>query len=86
MYSILNLKTFYDDIKNIEKNHKNYLKKISIFINCIKENPYSKPYKKLVGFQNRYRYEIGKKFRLIVDIEDKNLIFRRIGRRKNIYT
>lgn len=89
MYKIYYSKQFLKDLKNIKKGDPQRIKQIAIIIEIIKDNPFSSNLhiKKLKGIENQYRYEIGKKYRILVEIiiKENYLEFLRIARRENFY-
>ena len=77
--------SFLKEIKKIKKSEKDYISKINFFVNEIKKDPYSLPYEKLRGNKNLYRYEVGKKYRLIINFDSEKIIFKDILRREEAY-
>lgn len=89
MYNIEYSKQFLKDLKNIKQGDPNRIKQIGEIMHQIKLDPFSSHLhiKKLKGLENKYRYEIGKKYRILVEIiiTDNYIQFLRIGRRENFY-
>ncbi len=48
------------------------------------EGPFSLPYKKIAGVENRYRVRIGE-YRIIYEIERGKILVLKIGKRENVY-
>ena len=79
-------KAFLKDLKNIQKSEKYHLPKINSYIRIIKQNPYELPYEKLRGQKKMtFRYEVGKEYRFIIELEENLILFKNILRRESAY-
>ena len=88
-YNVEYSKKFLKDLKDIKQGEPSRIRQIKKNIEIISRNPFSSNLhiKKIKGKDNEYRYEIGKKYRILVEIiiTEKYIEFLRIGRRENFY-
>ncbi len=72
--------------KELLKLPKTILKKLSVVIDDLANNPYPSGYKKLTGSDHTYRIRCGD-YRVVYSVFDDRLIIHiiKIGHRKNIY-
>lgn len=77
-------KKFEKELDLILSNYPKYKNKISSLVKKINENPYGLPYKKLVNFENFFRYRLGN-LRIIIEIKDNFIIYHNINTRDKIY-
>ncbi len=68
------------------KLHKNIQSRLQIKIDTLTDNPRPHGYKKLQGFENRYRIRVGD-YRVVYEIHDNVLLVLivKIGHRRDIY-
>ena len=83
MYKVEFKKQAFKFIQNLDKKTQDKLEKI---FNSLSENPFSMPYKKIVGFDNMYRIRVGE-YRILYTINNGELLIEviKIANRENFY-
>ena len=86
VYSYVFTRGFKKELKDLSKNTKRY-NQINKVLSMIKENPFDKrlEIRKISNYYD-YRYKVGLKYRIWVNIKENKITFLKIGKRENFYS